>query len=160
MRFTKPFRLLALSRRQLALGALSLLALVPTIGAPAHAQEATPEFRIVVHASNAARSVERSFLADALLKKVTRWEHGETIRPADLLPATAARRAFSERVLKRSVGAVRSYWQQKIFSGRDVPPPELASDDEVLVFVAKNPGAVGYVSGAAKLKGVKELQIK
>jgi hypothetical protein len=160
MRIAKPLRLPSLSRRRLVLGALSLLALMPGLGASAHAQEAAPEFRIVVHPSNAVPSVQRSFLADALLKKVTRWEHGEQIKPADLLPATAARRSFSERVLKRSVGAVRSYWQQKIFSGRDVPPPELASDDEVLVFVAKHPGAVGYVSGAAKLKGVKELSIK
>jgi hypothetical protein len=55
---------------------------------------------------------------------------------------------------------VRSYWQQRIFSGRDVPPPELDSDDAVIGFVSKYAGAVGYVSGAAKLVGVRELGIK
>jgi hypothetical protein len=41
-----------------------------------------------------------------------------------------------------------------------VPPPELDSDDEVIAFVTKHPGAVGYVSGSAKMKGVRELLIK
>jgi len=146
------------ARRQLLL-ALAVLAF-QGVGSSALADEATPAFRLVVHPNNSIRSVERSFLADAFLKKITRWSEGETIRPADLRPAVDARRAFTERVLKRTVGAVRSYWQQRIFSGRDVPPPELESDDEVLAFVAKHPGAVGYVSGNAKLKGVKELLVK
>jgi ABC-type phosphate transport system substrate-binding protein len=139
---------------------LTLVAALQVAPSPALAEEATPEFRVVVHPSNPTRAVERSFLADAFLKKVTRWAEGEAIRPADLRPAAGARRVFTERVLRRSVGAVRSYWQQRIFSGRDVPPPELDSDDEIMAFVAKYPGAVGYVSGGAKLKGVRELLIK
>ena len=124
------------------------------------ADEATPEFRVVVHPSHAQPSVERALLADAFLKKITRWSNGETVRPVDLKPDAFARKRFTEVVLKRSVGAVRSYWQQRIFSGRDVPPQELDSDEAVVAFVAKYPGAVGYVSGAAKLSGVRELAVK
>jgi len=146
--------------RRLVLGVLLAGALTfPGFGAPASAEE-MPAFRVVVHVNNPLGSGERAFLADAFLKKVTRWQDGETIRPVDLRPSASARHSFTERVLKRTVGAVRSYWQQRIFSGRDVPPPELETDDEIMVFVAKNPGAVGYVSGAAKLKGVKELSVK
>jgi hypothetical protein len=70
------------------------------------------------------------------------------------------RKRFSEAVLKRSVGAVRSYWQQRIFSGRDVPPPEVDSDEAVMAYVARYPGAIGYVSGTTKLVGVKELALR
>lgn len=141
------------------------LALLPALAlldgaALARAEDAVPEFRIVVNSQHAERVAERAFLADAFLKKVTRWSGGEVIHPVDLRPDTAPRRVFTAKVLKRSVGAVRSYWQQRIFSGRDVPPPELDSDEAVLAFVAKHPGAVGYVSGAAKLNGVRELVIK
>jgi ABC-type phosphate transport system substrate-binding protein len=150
------------ARRRSLLGGLvaAFVMALQAAGSSALADEPIPEFRVVVHASNPTRTAERSFLADAFLKKVTRWGEGEAIRPADLRPSAQARRSFTERILKRSVGAVRSYWQQRIFSGRDVPPPELESDEEVLAFVAKHPGAVGYVSGSAKLKGVKELLIK
>jgi len=41
-----------------------------------------------------------------------------------------------------------------------VPPPEKASDDEVLDFVRMNSGAVGYVSPDADIgSGVKVLEI-
>jgi ABC-type phosphate transport system substrate-binding protein len=118
------------------------------------------EFRLIVHPSNAASSLERAFVADLFLKKVTRWPGGEVAKPADLRPSSAARKRFSETVLKRSVGAVRSYWQQRIFSGRDVPPPELESDDAIVAYVARQPGAIGYVSGNAKLAGVRELGLR
>lgn len=160
MRRVKSSPLPVLARRQLLLGAAALVSALQAASSRALANAPAPEFRVVVHPSNPTRSVERSFLADAFLKKATRWGEGEIIRPADLRPAAAARRTFTERVLKRSVGAVRSYWQQRIFSGRDVPPPELDSDDEVMAFVAKYPGAVGYVSGSAKMKDVRELLIK
>jgi len=70
------------------------------------------------------------------------------------------RRRFSEQVLNRSVTAVRSYWQQIIFSGRDVPPPELGGDAEVLEFVKKHVGAIGYVSGAASTNGAKVIAVR
>jgi ABC-type phosphate transport system substrate-binding protein len=147
-------------RRGLALVGLGLAAAVlPNATRVARANEAV-DFRVIVHPTNPLRAVARAYLADAFLKKVTRWGGGEAIRAVDLRADNPVRRRFSERVLRRSVGAVRSYWQQRIFSGRDVPPPELESDDSVVAFVAKYPGALGYVSGATKLANVRELAIE
>jgi hypothetical protein len=146
-------------RRGLALFGATLASTILGSGSRLRADE-PPDFRVIVHPSNPLRSVDRTLVADAFLKKVTRWEEGEVIRAVDQRADSAVRRRFSESILKRSVGAVRSYWQQRIFSGRDVPPLELESDDSVVVFVAKYPGAIGYVSGAAKLSGVHELSIK
>ena len=138
---------------------LALLACVWLSPDGALAGEA-PAFRVIVHPSNPLRVAERELVAETFLKKTTRWPGGEQIRPVDLRPGDQVRRRFSEIVLKRSVGAVRSYWQQRIFSGRDVPPPELDSETSVVAFVAKTPGAIGYVSGGAKLSGVAELGIQ
>lgn len=143
----------------------TLLGLAPLLGVLALSSgfasaEEPPSFRVIVHPNNPLRALSRADVADAFLKKVTRWEDGETIRAVDLRADSGVRRHFTETVLQRSVGAVRSYWQQRIFSGRDVPPPELESDESVLAFVAKYPGAIGYVSGVAKLVGVRELALK
>lgn len=119
-----------------------------------------PAYRVIVHPSNAATAVDRDFLADAFLKKVSEWPNGRALRPVDLRTDSAVRAAFVSDVLRRSIAAVRSYWQQQIFSGRNVPPPELASDAEVIAFVMKYPGAVGYVSSDAKLDGVKVISVK
>lgn len=127
-------------------------------GGPARADE--PALRLIVHSSNQLKAAPAAWLTDAFLKNVTRWPEGEVIRPVDQRSGTEVRRLFSQRVLRRSVAAVRSYWQQRIFSGRDVPPPEVDSDESVVAFVAKYAGAVGYVSGGAKLAGVRELSVK
>jgi ABC-type phosphate transport system substrate-binding protein len=139
---------------------LLVLALALTIGSggdyAARADEApATEFRVVVHPDNPSGPATREFLADAFLKSATHWSDGEAIRAVDLKPDSPTRTNFSSGVLRRSIAAVRSYWQQRIFSGRDVPPPELDSDDAVVKYVLEHRGAVGYVSGAAKVRGAK-----
>jgi len=143
--------------RRTLLAELGLSALGLVIASPARAESAA--FVIVVHPSNGAGSASRDFLADAFLKRTTRWPDGEAISPVDLRADSPVRKAFSESVLKRSVAAVRSYWQQRIFSGRGVPPPELDGDEAVLRYVLSRPGAVGYVSAGAKLEKVKILAV-
>jgi len=141
---------------------LLVLGLFMGLGSSSRVADAsdTAELKVIVHPNNPARSVETSFLADAFLKKVTRWPSGETIRPLDQRSDTAVRRGFSRTILKRTVAAVRSYWQQRIFSGRDVPPPELDSDASVVAYVERTPGAVGYVTSGAKLGSSRELQVQ
>jgi ABC-type phosphate transport system substrate-binding protein len=119
-----------------------------------------PAFRIVVHPSNPATTVDRRFLEDAFLKKVKVWPGGGPIRPVDLEPGSEVRRRFTEQVLRRPLAAVRAYWQQRIFSGRELPPPELETDEEVARYVRKHAGAVGYVSGTASLDGLKPLPVQ
>jgi ABC-type phosphate transport system substrate-binding protein len=142
-----------------ALGSLLfLLALALCVASTSSA--APPALVVIVNADNPATGVSRKFLTDAFLKKSTRWPHGELIRPVDQPPDSAIRRRFSEDILNRSVSAVRSYWQQLIFAGRDVPPPELGSDEKVVEYVLTHSGAVGYVSGSAKLGGAKVVAVE
>jgi hypothetical protein len=115
---------------------------------------------VIVNPANQATTLERAFLEDAFLKKTTRWPSDEVIRPADLASGSPVRRKFSEDVLKRSVEAVKGYWQQRIFSGRDVPPPEFEKDDEAIKYVLKYEGAVAYVSATTNLNGTKPVTVR
>lgn len=128
----------------------------PASGAPAPA----PAFQIIVNPQSPVTSVERKFLEEAFLKKVTAWPDDQVIRPVNLAPDSAVRRAFTHDILNRSVEAVKSYWQQRIFSGRDVPPPELARDEDVVQFVLKHEGGVGYVSGTADVEGCRVIAVR
>jgi ABC-type phosphate transport system substrate-binding protein len=138
--------------------ALTLAAFGVTMMAHASATEAG--YQVIVHPDNPHNSVDRQFLQDAFLKRVTTWPADGTMRPVDLAPNSATRRKFTQDVLKRSVDDVRGYWQQRIFSGRELPPPELDTDDEVITYVLKHAGAVGYVSAEAKLNGTKVLTVR
>lgn len=119
-----------------------------------------PNYRIIVHPDNPTSKASRQLLANAFLKEITRWDGGEAIRPVDLKPQNTTRRHFSERVLNRSVAAVKSYWQQRIFSGRGVPPPELDSDEAVVAYVMKHRGGVGYISTTADIGKARLVRLE
>lgn len=117
------------------------------------------DIQVIVHSSVNVEQLDREFVAASFLKKVTRWENGATIFPVDLHSRSEIRAVFSNRVLQRSVAAVRNYWQQRIFSGRDVPPPEVDSEAAVVRYVKDHPGAIGYVSSDLALNGVRVVRI-
>ncbi len=119
-----------------------------------------PVFHVIVNPDNVTGSVDRKFLAEAFLKKVTRWPNDELIRPVDQTSSAPARQAFSETVLGRSVAAVKNYWQQMVFSGGGVPPPELDNEGDVVKYVLKHRDAVGYVSASIGLQGAKILTVR
>ena len=138
---------------------LALLLVSLVVCATAAGQQG-PGYRVIVNPANRATELDRQFLTDAFLKKITTWLDGEVIHPADLAPDSPVRRAFTHDVMNRSVEAVKGYWQQRIFSGRDVPPPEFETDDEVVRFVLKHEGGVGYVSTSAKIGDCRVVTVR
>ena len=139
---------------------LCIAALVFTVSGAYARAEPPAGYVLIVHRDNPVTAVDRHFVADAFLKKTTRWSNDVVIRPVDAAASSDVRRKFSKDVLQRSVAAVRTYWQQIVFSGRGIPPPELAGDAEIVSYVSRNAGAVGYVSAAAALDGVKVIRVE
>jgi ABC-type phosphate transport system substrate-binding protein len=139
----------------------AILGLLIVLPASAVLGEQAPAagYVVIVNPRNPAASVDRKFLADAFLKKTRYWPGHEVIHPVDLDPDSPVRRKFAQDVLRRSVPAVKSYWQQLVFSGRDIPPPELDSDEQVVKYVLKFEGAIGYVSATTNLSGVKIVTV-
>lgn len=117
-------------------------------------------FYVIVHPQNPVSTVGRKFLSEVFLKRATFWLDDEVIQPVDLKDDSPIRRLFAEQVLKRSMNGVKSFWQQIIFSGRGVPPPELDSDAAVVQYVRRHRGGIGYVSTTADLEGVKVLEVR
>lgn len=144
------------SLRALATGAL-VVAMIPAALA-----QATDSFVVVVNASVAGTTVRRSDLAAVFLKKAVRWGDGSPANPVDQSGTSPVRKGFSESVLHMPVMGVVQYWGKQLVSmANSVRPPTVkASDDEVLVYVAKTSGSVGYVaSGTALPPGVKAVTI-
>lgn len=138
--------------------ALALLTVFGGVGGAGAA--VPPAVVVIVNPARPSASLPRSFVAAAFLKKTTSWEDGTSIRPVDLRPEATVRAAFSSQILERPLEAVRIYWEQRIFSGRDVPPLELDSEEAVVQYVAGHPGAIGYVSGGTRLVGVKAVVVR
>jgi ABC-type phosphate transport system substrate-binding protein len=118
------------------------------------------EFKLIVHPDNPLGSATRSFVSDAFLRNIGKWGDGRGIMPADLRADSRVRERFSDRVHGRSVAAVKRYWQQRIFSGSGVPPPELESEEAMIAYVLKHRGAIGYVSAETAVGKAKTLAVR
>ncbi len=134
------------------------LVLVLVLGA-ASVSTAADQFVVIVNPSVAGSNIRRADLAAVFLKKAPRWGGGALAVPVDQSGTAAVRKAFSEAVIRQPVDQVVQYWQKLMFTSSPLRPPSVkASDAEVIVFVAKTSGAVGYVTpGAALPAGVKTL---
>ena len=146
--------------RKLALIGCLLALAVPRRSVQAQQRPSSGAYVVIVNPANPATTLDRTFVEEAFLKKTTRWPDGQFIRPVDQASDSAIRRQFTDDVLKRSVEAVKGYWQQRIFSGRDVPPPELDADEQVVKYVLQYAGAIGYVSSGAVLNGAKAVTVE
>ena len=133
---------------------LFILAFV-CFGALLHAQS----YKVIVNSSNNISSVSKSELSDLFLKKKAKWTNGQAVSPVDQSAKASVRESFSQDILGKSVGAIKSYWQQFVFAGKGTPPVEKNNDSEVLEYVKNNAGAVGYVSSGANTAGVNVISV-
>jgi ABC-type phosphate transport system substrate-binding protein len=138
---------------------LVLAFLLPWLRAPSLAAE-DGDFKVIVSPQNPADAVDREFLRDAFLKKATEWHDGVTVHPIDLSAKSSVHDQFVTRVLRKTPAQLKTYWNQQIFSGKGVPPPEAETPQEVIAFVLAHPGAVGYIPvdvspGKAKVIGIR-----
>src|SRR5437762_2320172 len=131
---------------------LSLLLIVAAAASAA-------EFKIVANNATQFSSLSREELKAIFMKRSSRWKDGSDVTPVDQAAASPTRARFTQEVHGKPVAAIESFWQQQIFSGRQVPPITKASDDEVLAFVRATPGAIGYVSSTTPTGGVKVIAI-
>lgn len=149
----------ARTRRRYLAGLPSLLLLLGGLADPPPAA-AAESFKVIVHEANPVASLRAGYVSQLFLNKISRWEDGGKVKPVDQSPRSAARAEFSQSVHGRPIRAIKSYWQQMIFTGRGLPPVEFDSDAEVIDFVRSNPGAIGYVSDGAALEGVKAIEVR
>lgn len=135
--------------RRLLLLALFMIALRPA------SVRAEPAFRVIVNPENPIVRISKSSLSKILLKSQTRWSNGNRIMPVDQRVTSRVRDVMSRAVHGRSARVIKNWWNQQIFAGKGVPPPELASDTKVIAYVLANPGAIGYVSADANVGDAK-----
>lgn len=91
--------------------------------------------------------VERNFLRD-----------GTHVEPV-LSESSAAHQTFLKDYLAINDEALHNYYRAMVFTGKGLMPKNLRSEAEVVAYVAKTRGAIGYVSSSAAVEGVKTLAV-
>ncbi len=72
------------------------------------------------------------------------WPDGTAAHPVNLPASSDLRERFSRATFGQSVKELVPYWNERYFHGTR-PPPTVASEAAVLLFVQRTPGGVGYV---------------
>ena len=115
-------------------------------------------YKVIVNPSISINSISRDELSRIFLKKSSKFHDGHSAAPVDLSGNSAVRDAFSREVHGKPAAAVEAYWQQQIFAGKELPPPE-HSEAAATEFVRSNSSGIGYVSSKAATDGVKVIDI-
>jgi ABC-type phosphate transport system substrate-binding protein len=137
-------------------GLLALLGLLPSL---ALAQGVDRSLRIVVNKENKLQTLSTDDLTRVFLGKKTLWESGTRIIPAMPEEESTTGEAFLSGTLKKSVPQFRAYWKRLLFSGGGTVPKVFRTSDQLLDFVARQPGAIAVIEASAVDDRVRVLDI-
>lgn len=116
------------------------------------------EVKIIVNPNVKTDTISRAELRRVFLEQEISLSDGTYVEPV-LEKNGPIHRAFLREFLGVSEEELQTYYSTLLFAGKGSMPKELSSDAEVVAYVARTRGAIGYVSSIANVMGVKTLSI-
>jgi ABC-type phosphate transport system substrate-binding protein len=87
-----------------------------------------------------------------------------TLKGASVAPVLLKPGPVHDEMLTRYIGksdsAFRASWRSLLFSGQGVMPRTLDSEAAAVEYVARTPGAIGYIAKSSPHDGVKILAVR
>ena len=136
----------------------ALFGLIAMLGVAVSSPAAAAEFKVVANPSVKASEISIDDLKGVFLATKTSLPDGSQVEPV-LAKAGAAHEAFLKD-LGKTGPALSTYYRSLVFTGKGSMPKVCATDAEVIEYVSKTKGAIGYVSTAANAAGTKTLDVK
>jgi len=116
------------------------------------------DVRIIANPSVNAEAISASEIKSVFLQERNSLRDGTHVEPV-LSRGGPAHEAFLKEYLGQSDDALQNYYRTLVFTGKGSMPKTLRSEAEVVAYVAKTQGAIGYVSFDAAADGVKTLAV-
>jgi TonB family protein len=113
---------------------------------------------VIAHPSVKADRIFVAELRSVFLQEQKTLSDGSHVEPV-LARSGTAHALFLKRYIGKSDDDLRNYYRTLVFTGTGWMPKSLASDAEVIEYVARTRGAIGYVDNGAALTGVKVLAV-
>jgi hypothetical protein len=117
------------------------------------------DFKVIANNSVGASSISANELKAVFLQEKSSLSDGSHVVPV-LAKGGPAHETFVKQYLGKTEDALMTYYRSLVFTGKGLMPKTLTSDAEVLAYVAKTKGAIGYVSSSGGGEGVKVLEVK
>ena len=134
------------------LGTLGMTILLSAAGV---GRLACADVKVIANPSVAAVSATSAEIKAIFLEKKSSLSDGSKVQPVILRGSACD--AFARSYLGKSALGLETYYRSLVFSGTGVIPKMFVSDEEVVAYVSRTKGAIGYVSVTANTAGVKVL---
>ncbi len=118
----------------------------------------TDEIKIIANPSITNSELSRDDLARIFLMTKTSVSGADHVEPV-LEKTGHASEVFLHKYIGRSETALMTYYRSLAFTGKGSLPKSFDSDSEVVAYVGKTKGAIGYVSAGASAAGVRALKV-
>ena len=124
----------------------------------AQVESVASDIRVIANLSVKADTISASELKRVFLEQKIALTDGTHVEPV-LEKDGPVHEAFLHEYLWGTDDDLQSYYRALVFSGRGSMPKQLGSDAEVVAYVARTKGAIGYVGAETMVEDVKTLTI-
>jgi TonB family protein len=116
------------------------------------------DIKVIANSSVKADTISAAELKRVFLEEKISLADGTHVEPV-LNKDGEVHEAFAQQYLGLSGDDLQTYYRTLLFSGRGSMPKAFESDAEVVAYIARTRGAIGYVSSGSSAEGVKTLII-
>jgi hypothetical protein len=138
---------------------IQIFLIATAVGICAAVTASAADIKVIANPAVGASSVSADELKGVFLATKTSLSDGSHVEPV-LEKDGPVHEAFVKEYLGKTDAALQTYYRSLVFTGKASMPKTLSADAEVVAYVAKTRGAIGYVSAAASTAGVKTLDVK
>jgi len=119
---------------------------------------AAGNIKVIANSNVKTAAISVGELKNIFLEERRSFSDGTHVEPV-LEKSGPAQETFLAEYLGQSNEELQNYYRSLVFTGRGAMPKGLGSDPEVVAYIARTKGAVGYVSAETNTEGVKTLSI-
>ena len=100
---------------------------------------------VVIGNNTGFKSTSKTTMKTIFKGKYSSWKNGESV--TIVLPSTKSDNVdeIASLLYGLTVKGMQKYWLEQVFQGRSNAPVFLESDEEIVSYVKRNPGAIGIV---------------
>jgi ABC-type phosphate transport system substrate-binding protein len=117
------------------------------------------DIKVIANSSVGATSVSSDELKGIFLATKSSLSDGSRVEPV-LLKGGAVHEAFLKDYVGKSDSGLETYYRSLVFTGKGSMPKQFSTDAEVVAYVEKTKGAIGYVSAGTATASAKVLEVK
>jgi ABC-type phosphate transport system substrate-binding protein len=135
-----------------------LVSLVAVVVVFAPVRVIAADIKVIANGSVKAEVISANEVKSVFLEEYNSLRDGTHVEPV-LEKDGPVHEAFLREYLGGTDDDLQNYYRALVFSGRGSMPKQLGSDAEVVAYVARTKGAIGYVSAETIGEDVKTLTI-